>query len=143
MLDQIEGWRAYARRHAVEENPRRKAMLANIMEHYKWEVLGEPDRLLEGVHPDAVHSFYGLGGDAFVIKGHQDIRKFYQNMADTRANVLQQDVDHLLVDDDVIAGHGVWHQVHPGRELLSGEGVTKSDRVDDPDARYLTSQRYA
>lgn len=142
MLDQVAGWTAYARLHAVEENPRRKAMLANIMEHYKWEVLGEPDRLLEGVHPDAVYSFYGFGGEAIVMKGHDEIRPFYQHMAETGANVLQQDVDHLLLNDEVISGHGVWHQVQPGRDLLGG-GTATSDVVVDPDGRYLISQRYA
>lgn len=95
MLDQIEGWRHYARLHAKETDPRRKAMLANMLDHVKWEILGEPDRLLDGVHPDAVYSFYGLGGDALVMKGHDEIRPFYQQMADTGGNVLKQDVDNL------------------------------------------------
>jgi len=143
VLDQIGGWAAYARLHKAQTSPRRQAMLANMMDHVKWEILGEPDRLLEGVHPEAEYRFYGLGGDALVMTGHEQIRPFYQQMADTGGNVLQQDVDHLVIDDDVIVGHGVWHHVMPGTEL-TGEGLSaRNDAVDDVDASYLVSQRYA
>lgn len=143
MLDQIEGWAAYARLHATETSPRRKAMLANMMDHYKWEVLGEPRRLLEGVHPDAVYHFYGLGGDAVEMHGHSEIEPFYEQLAATGANILQQDVDNLLLDDEVLAGQGVWHHVMPGKEL-TGEGLSAPHpTVDDVSADYLVSQRYA
>lgn len=77
------------------------------------------------------------------MKGHDEIRPFYQQMADSGGNVLQQDVDNLLVDDEAVAGHGVWHHVMPGSEL-TGDGLSAShEAVDDLHANYLVSQRYA
>jgi hypothetical protein len=140
-LDEIKGWRAYAELRETETNPRRRKMLANMMDHYKWECLGEPDKLLEGVHPEAHYRFYG-GPEVLHIRGHDEIRAFYQGMADSGANRLQLDVDNMLVDDEVVSAHGTWHQVQYGH-TLQGDGLATSDVVDDPDARYLTSQRMA
>lgn len=70
LLDQVKGWASHAHLQAAEMDPRRKAMLANIMHHYKWEVLDVPDNLLGGVHPDAHYRFYGLGPQAIDYRGH-------------------------------------------------------------------------
>lgn len=141
LLDQTKGWRSYAELHARQTSPRRRAMMANIMEHYKWECLGEVKHLVASVHPDAHYIFYGLG-KIVEFRGHDAIAAFYQNLADTGANTLQLDIEHVLVDDEVISAAGVWHQVQMGSELM-GEGLASSSEVDDPEGRYLTSQRMA
>ena len=140
MLDQLDGWRSYARLHAEQTDPRRKAMLANMMDHYKWEVLGQPDRLLGGIDPDAHYRFYGLTSGIMEMRGHAEIRAFYQSLVDTGANVLNMDVHYLFVNDEAVAGHGVWHQVYRGADLMSEGGIAYSPDADDPDGRYLISQ---
>lgn len=141
-LDVRKGWASYRDAWQRETNPRRKAILAVMMEHIKWEVLGQPDRILESVSPDAVYRFYGLGNTT-EMHGKVEIRAFYQGLADSGANVLQLDIEHLGVNDWGIAAHGIWHQVYPGSALTGEGGLVRSDDVDDPSARYLVSQRMA
>lgn len=141
-LDLRKGWLAYRNAWMTEQDPRKKAILAVMMDHIKWEVLGQPDRILESVSPDAVYRFYGLGTTTEMI-GLSEIRSFYQGLADNGANVLQLDIDHLAVADWGIAAHGVWHQVYPGKSLTSEGNLVRSDAVDDVSAHYLVSQRMA
>lgn len=141
-LDLRKGWLTYRNAWLSEPNPRKKAILAVMMDHIKWEVLGQPDRILESVSPDAVYRFYGLGATT-EMHGLAEIRAFYQGLADNGANVLQLDIEHLAVADWGIAAHGVWHQVYPGASLTSAGNLVRSDTVDDPSASYLVSQRMA
>ena len=141
-LDLRKGWLAYRDAWLAETNPRRKAILAVMMDHIKWEVLGQPDRILESVSPDAVYRFYGLETTT-EMHGLTEIRAFYQGLADNGANVLQLDIEHLAVADWGIAAHGIWHQVYPGTSLTSEGNLVRSDAIDDPAASYLVSQRMA
>ncbi|MEZ5596887.1 MAG: hypothetical protein R3E84_10910 [Pseudomonadales bacterium] len=141
-LDVRKGWAAYKAAHDVETNPRRRAILEVMMDHIKWEVLGQPDRILESVSPEAVYRFYGLSATT-EMHGKDAIRGFYQGLADSGANVLQLDIEHLAVGDWGLAAHGVWHQVYPGSALAGDGGLVHSDQVDDVHARYLVSQRMA
>lgn len=140
MLDLRKGWEAYDAAWRTESAPRRKAILAVMKEHLKWEVLGQPDRILESVSPDAVYRFYGLG-QTVEYRGLAEIRDFYQELADSGANVLQLDIEHLAVADWGLAAHGIWHQVYPGSALLGPDGLVRDASVDDAEARYLVSQR--
>ncbi|MGI9325376.1 MAG: nuclear transport factor 2 family protein [Pseudomonadales bacterium] len=142
LLDITKGWITYRDAHAAESNPRSKAILAVMMDHIKWEVLGQPDRILESVSPDAVYRFYGLGSTT-EMHGKDEIRTFYQGLADSGANELQLDIDHLAVADWGLAAHGTWHQVYPGSALLADDNLVRSDAVDDAAAKYLVSQRMA
>lgn len=142
LLDVRKGWAAYKAAFDAETRPRCRKILAVMMDHIKWEVLGQPDRILESVSPDAVYRFYGLA-TVTEMHGKHEIRGFYQGLADTGANVLQLDIEHLAVADWGIAAHGIWHQVYPGASLLAEGGLVRSDAVDDPSAQYLVSQRMA
>ncbi len=140
LLDLRKGWKAYDDAYQKEENPRRKKILGVMKDHIKWEVLGQPDRILESVSPDAVYYFYGLGAPT-EMRGFDEIRAFYQGLADSGANVLQLDIEHLAVADWGISAHGVWHQPYPGSVLLEDGGLVDGDGIDDPDSLYLVSQR--
>lgn len=142
LLDLRKGWQSYQDAFLAETNPRRKAILGVMKEHIKWEVLGQPDKILESVSPAAVYRFYGLG-QVTEFHGLDEIRAFYFNLADSGANVLQLDIHNLAVADWGLAAHGVWHQVYPGSSLLGdgGVGLVQDSTVDDPDASYLVSQR--
>lgn len=142
MMDVRKGWATYRAAWARETNPRHRAILEVMMEHIKWEVLGRPERILESVSPEAVYRFYGLGSTT-EMHGKEAIRGFYQGLADSGANVLQLDIEHLAVADWGLSAHGVWHQVYPGSALTGDGGLVRSDAVDDPGARYLVSQRMA
>ena len=142
LLDITKGWVTYRDAYKAETNPRSKAILAVMMDHIKWEVLGQPDRILESVSPDAVYRFYGLGS-ATEMHGKAEIKEFYQGLADSGANELQLDIEHLSVVDWGLSAHGVWHQVYPGSALLAPDNLVRSDAVDDADAHYLVSQRMA
>ncbi len=140
LLDLRKGWTTYDEAFQKEQDPRRKKILGVMKEHIKWEVLGQPDRILESVSPDAVYRFYGLG-ETTEMHGLDEIRAFYQGLADTGANVLQLDIEHLAVADWGISAHGVWHQPYPGEVLLAEGGLVSGEGIDDPDALYLVSQR--
>jgi hypothetical protein len=140
MLDLRKGWDAYDAAYREEEDPRRRAILAVMKDHLKWEVLGQPDRILESVSQDAVYRFYGLG-QTVEYRGLEEIRAFYQGLADSGANVLQLDIEHLAVADWGLAAHGIWHQVYPGSALSGPDGLVQDSSVDDADANYLVSQR--
>lgn len=141
-LDVRKGWVSYRDAHARAQDPRHRAILAVMMEHIKWEVLGQPDRILESVSDDAVYRFHGLAATT-EMHGKAEIRAFYQGLADSGANVLQLDIEHLAVGDWGLAAHGIWHQVYPGAALTGDGGLVHSDSVDDPAASYLVSQRMA
>lgn len=140
LLDLRKGWLSYDAAHRSETDPRRRAILAVMKDHLKWEVLGQPERILESVSPAAVYRFYGLG-QTVEYHGFDEIRAFYQGLADSGANVLQLDIEHLAVADWGLAAHGVWHQVYPGSSLAGSDGLVRDDSVDDPAASYLVSQR--
>ena len=140
LLDLRKGWATYDAAWRAETNPRRKKILAVLKEHIKWEVLGQPDKVLESVCADPVYRFYGLAQET-VMRGRDEIRAFYQGLADTGANVLQLDIEHLAVADWGLSAHGIWHQVYPGSSLIGPGGLVQDDSVDDPDASYLVSQR--
>ena len=142
MLDMLKGWRAYKEAFEAETNPRSKAILAVMMDHIKWEVLGQPDRILASVSEDAVYRFYGLGIPT-EYHGKAAIRGFYQGLAESGANELQLDIERLAVADWGLAADGVWHQVYLGTALQAQDNLVRSDSVDDPDAQYLVSQRMA
>jgi hypothetical protein len=139
LMDVRKGWLRYRDAWLAETRPRCKAILAQMMEHIKWEVLGVPEGVLKTVAPGAVYRFYGTGR---TLEWHDtgEIRGFYQGLADSGANVLQLDIEYLAVADWGLAANGVWHQVYPG-EQLTGGGLVKSDAVDDVNAKYLVSQR--
>jgi hypothetical protein len=137
-MSPIAGWRAYARLHEAQTDPRRKAMAANMMDHYKWEVLGRSDLVLKGVAPDAHYQIYA--DKAIYLTGHDEIRTFYQSLLDSGSNVFDMDVKYLSVDDESVSGFGIWTTVYPGSDLMSEGGIVHSDDVDDPDGRYLVSQ---
>lgn len=140
LLDVRKGWDSYDQAFRDEPIPRRRAILAVMKEHLKWEVLGQPERILESVSPDAVYRFYGLGATV-EYHGHDEIRGFYEGLAASGANVLQLDIEHLAVADWGLAADGVWHQVYPGSALAGPDGLVQDSSVDDPDASYLVSQR--
>ena len=135
VLDLKKGWDAYDQAARKADNPRHKAILETMKEHYKWEVLGRPDKVLETVAEEGVYKFWGLG--SYVELGNfEEIRGFYQSMVDDGTNVLQLDLDHLAVADWGLAAHGTWHQAFPGSKVPVVE-------VDDPEASYLVSARLA
>lgn len=139
VMDVRKGWARYRDAYLAETRPRCKAILAQMMEHIKWEVLGKPDGVLKTVAPGAVYRFYGAGKP---LEWHDtgEIRGFYQGLADSGANVLQLDIEYLAVADWGLAANGVWHQIYPGSQLTGG-GLVTSDQVDDVNAKYLVSQR--
>src|SRR5690606_27739510 len=83
---------------------------------------------------------YGLG-QTVEYRGLNEIRGFYQGLADSGANVLQLDIEHLAVADWGLAAHDVRHQPYAGADLVGPGGLVQDDSVDDPDATYLVSQR--
>ena len=138
-LDQLKGYRDYARFADEQTDPRHEKIVRVMMEHYKWEVLGQPDGVMKTLVPDPHYRFYGLRS-SFELRGLAEVRPFYEELATSGANVLQLDMEYLLVNDTCLAGSGVWHQVYRGETVMAEGGLVSSDQITDPDGRYLLSQ---
>lgn len=108
-LDLKRGWDADDQAAQKTDDPRHKAILEQMKDHLKWEVLGRPDKVPETVAPDGIYQFYGLGS-SIELGNFDEIRAFYQGMVDDGTNVLQLDIDHLAVADWGLSAHGTWRR---------------------------------
>jgi hypothetical protein len=124
-------------------DPRRAAMVRVMMDHYKYEVLGQPDGVMKTLVPDPHYRFYGLSSGIVELHGLTEVRSFYEELAASGANVLQFDVDYLLIDDTCISGFGAWHQVYRGETVMAEGGLVSTSKITDPDGRYLIKQTMA
>jgi hypothetical protein len=137
-LDVTKNWRLAAERLAVETDPRRRQVLAVIVEHGQAEAAADLDRLMATVSADPRYHFWGPAGDTGP-KGRAPLREYYGGLLANDCHRIEFDVDRLFVDAGGAFTEGWLRIAWPGRVLQAmGQGA---DVVDDPDAYYLYESR--
>jgi SnoaL-like domain len=137
-MDMTRNWRLAADRYAVETDPRRRTVLAVIIEHAQAEATLDLDRLMATVADNPSYHFWGPDGDSGP-KGRDNLRAYYAQFIGSGCHRVEFDVDRLIVDDGGAFTEGWMRIAWPGR-VLQAMG-RRPDIVDDPDALYLYEAR--
>lgn len=127
------------------EDPLHRRILINFRRHGLLEVSGRYDELLA---PDMTveHPVYRLfeDGEATVLDGMDQVRGFYQSLAEIDMLVMWIKDAKIAVDDWGFAGEVLFSQFIPGRmmsgkvfsNVAAGGGLTETESFD-ADAWYL------
>lgn len=134
-VDKTKTWRKVEERLAREQDPRKRALLENVLAHMKAESVPDLDGLMATLAPNPDYHFWGPDGDSGP-KGTEAVRGFYTAFANSGAHRLEYDTERVVVDDDCVVLEGVMRIIYPGRTL-----VAMGRTVDDPDGWYLYEDR--
>jgi len=130
-IDPLKGWHRYTELMNAETDPRRKAMLANMRYHLKYECLGDHE-IFNTMIPEPDYRFYPTFGVS-TIKGMGPVKEFYYNMWDSEQSLVELKINYCAAADWGVACAGEWLQQIPGKTLIA-DGNTDVDA----DAWYLS-----
>lgn len=117
------------------EQPRRRQILENFIEHAAAEANGNYDALMASCSQKSQsYAIYGSGNASFtdmLPQSYQELLAHYRMLIELNMYVIHFDIEKLLVGDDEIAIEGVVHQLYQG-DKLALLGI----EVDDQKAVY-------
>jgi len=128
----------FARRHLETiEEPRRRAILENFIEHAEAEALGQYDRLMASCSPQ--EQVYAVYGSTFfpAPQSYAELEKHYHGLIAANIYLIDFEAEKLIVGNDALVVEGLVHQLYPGQLLEPVFGI----RVDDPEAVYQATKR--
>ena len=134
LIDQRKNWAMAEQRLAGEPDPRRRQLLATIIEHAQAEALPDYERLMATVSPRAHYRFFG--DEVTDVIGKDGVGAFYAELVDTGRNSVEHAVDRMVVDRDAITTEGPMRMAYPGA-FLADVGI----EVPDLDGLYLYETR--
>lgn len=134
LIDQRKNWAMAEERLAVESDPRRRQVLATIVEHAKAESLPDYERLMATVSPHAHYRFFG--DQATEVVGKDGVGAFYADLVETGRNRVEHAVERMVVDRDAVTTEGPMRMAYPG-VFLADAGI----EVPDVDRMYLFCTR--
>ncbi|WP_040842015.1 hypothetical protein [Nocardia brevicatena] len=130
-------------------NPTHRKILINYRRHALLEVSGRYDELL-APEMTVTHPHYRIfeGGQGVILDGMDQVRSFYQSLAELDMLVMWTGRQHIAVGDHGFSGEAEFSQFVPGKML--GDNVFGSIGDDaktaseyDPDAWYLVRRTLA
>jgi hypothetical protein len=135
-IDPTKTWRKVEERLERETDPRRRALLENVLAHMKAEAAGDLAGLMSTLAPDPRYHQWGASPVDNGPKGRAAVQKFYEDFVASGSTNLEYDVEHLVVDEDCIVTEGIMRIAYPGRTVAA-----LGKDVDDLDAYYLYESR--
>ena len=122
-------------RLARASTPRHRAVLENFREHWRRELAGDVDGVMDLLVEEPHYRFLGAFRERFPdtpteLIGADAVRRFYEGHARSQT-VAEMVFDGIVVDDRGTAAWGRSHVVAPG-SVLVGE-------MPDPAATYLVT----
>ena len=136
VFDPDASWEALERRIAVEQDPRRRALLSQVRDHMREEISGRLEPLMATLTDEPRYHFRGLGFD-MGPKGRKDVHDFYEGMIARGGHRFMFDIQRIVVDAHTVVTEGVMRAVSNGADLIAA-GVSEVDgQPVDPEARYL------
>jgi len=128
----------FARRHLETiEEPRRRQILENFIEHAEAEASGDYDALMASCSKKEQH-YAVYGGSRFgAPQSYEELEKHYRGLIEANIYVIHFEAEKLVVGTDVVVVEGLVHQLYPGQLLEPIFGI----EVDDPGAVYQATKR--
>jgi hypothetical protein len=128
-----------ARRHLETiEEPRRRRILENFIEHAEAEASGDYERLMASC--SRKRQQYATHGSDFPAPGsYAELEVHYRNLIAMNLYLIHFEVEKLVVGTDVVFVEGLVHQLYPGQLVEPVFGFA----VDDPEAVYQLTKRTA
>jgi hypothetical protein len=134
-FDQSLGWKALEARLAKTENPRHRKLIETVIAHAKAESVGDIDGLMKTLIAEPKYHFWGRGKDTGP-KGHDGVRRYYEEYIQSGAAILSSPKERIIVDDDSICHEGVISTLASGR-IAKARGYN----IDDESAHYVLRMR--
>lgn len=101
-LDQSATWQALEARLERADGARQRAILQTVIDHAKAEAAGDVDGLMATLVAEPQYHFWTPLGDVGP-KGHEAVRRYYEDYVASGAAVFSAPPDRIVVDDDSIA----------------------------------------
>lgn len=118
------------------EEPHRRRILENFIEHAEAEASGKYQELMASCSRKS--QVYATHGSEFAApQSYEELEQHYYNLIAMNLYVIHFEAEKLVVGDDAVVIEGLVHQLYPGNLLEPVFGVT----VDDPDAVYMLTKR--
>lgn len=119
------------------QEPRRRQILENFIEHAEAEAVGEYDRLMESCSKkEQIYSIYG-GSKFGAPQNYDELVPHYRGLIEANIYVIHFEIEKLIAGDDALVVEGLVHQLYPGELLTSIFEI----EVDDPKAVYQATMR--
>lgn len=130
-----------ARRHLdTIQEPRRRRILENFIEHAEAEASGQVERLMASCSRKRQrYTMYGAPGGEHLPQSYAELEKHYTGLIAANLYLIHFECEKLAVDDDVLYLEGLVHQLYPGQLIEPIFGFP----VDDPDSVYQLTKRTA
>ncbi len=126
-----------ARRHLETiEEPRRRRILENFIEHAEAEATGDYEALMASCSKKR-QSYATYGSDFPAPQSYAELEKHYHGLIASNTYLIHFEAEKLAVDDDVVFLEGLVHQLYPGHLIEPIFGFP----VDDPAAVYQLTKR--
>ena len=136
VFDPERSWEALERRMETESDPRRRALLAQVRDHMRTEIMGQLEPLMATLTDEPRYHFRGLGFD-MGPKGREAVHAFYRDMIAGGGHRFMFDIQRIVVDDDAVVTEGLMRTCTRGAYLIAS-GVTEVDgSAVEADAEYL------
>ena len=97
-IDPTKTWRKVEERLERETDPRRRALLENVLTHMQAESAGDLDGLMSTLAPNPQYHQWGASPADNGPKGRAAVEQFYKDFVASGATNLEYDVEHLVVD---------------------------------------------
>ncbi len=116
---------------ATIEQPRRRQIMKNYIDHAYYEGTGELDKLMPLCSKQRQQ--YLKIGDANPTEGlpqsYQELEKYYYELVCSNIYILHREIDKLIVGDNALLTDGVIHTLYPGDYLQDAMDVPQIDRA--------------
>jgi hypothetical protein len=135
VVDQFLSVRQVEERLARTEDPRQRAMLANLADHLRAEAAGDLAGLQATLADTPDYHLWADGHD-YGPKGMDAVLGYYAEVVAVKRQILEFDIERIVVDHDTVVTEGWIHAIN-----LGSVARARGWEVDDDDASYLVSQR--
>ena len=116
---------------ATIEEPRRRQIMKNYIDHACYEGAGELDKLMSLCSKQRQQ--YLKIGDINPTEGlpqnYQELEKYYYELVCSNIYILHREIDKLIVGENVLLTDGVIHTLYPGTYLQDKMNVPRIERA--------------
>lgn len=129
----------FARRHLETiEEPRRRQILENFIEHAEAEGSGDYEALMASCSRKR-QQYAVYGSDFPQPQSYEEVEQHYQGLIAAKLYLIHFEVEKLVVGTDVVFLEGLVHQLYPGSMIEPIFGFS----VDHPEGVYQLTKRTA
>ncbi len=118
------------------EEPHRRRILENFIEHAEAEASGKYEALMASCSRKS--QVYATHGSEFAApQSYAELEEHYRNLITLNLYLIHFEAEKLVVGDDAVVIEGLVHQLYPGNLLEPVFGVS----AEDPEAVYMLTKR--